>query len=75
MSLYKDGEGYLNFDVIDKKGRIYKLSSDVQTWKAGESHQIAVSWKMNTVIARDEIHMFVDGYEVPNLYTWGTVDT
>jgi hypothetical protein len=77
FSLYKDGRGYLNFRVYDKGGptknrkNVYKISADIQDWKAGEKHHIATTWKLNTLERQDEMHLFIDGQEVPNIMRYG----
>jgi hypothetical protein len=80
FSIYKDGSGYLNFSVWDRGGRFqqkktrrneYKVSADIQNWKAGEKHHIATSWILNSSDRRDELHLFIDGFEVPNIIRYG----
>jgi hypothetical protein len=68
MSLFKDGKGFLRFKVYDDNNRIKMLSTNIQNWARSETHHIAASWKMNTIEMRDELHLFVDGQEVPNTY-------
>lgn len=67
FSIYKDESGYLNFRVIDKNKNVYSVSSDISSWMAGELHHVAVSWALSTKNSRDELHLFVDGLEVPNI--------
>lgn len=67
MSIYKDPSGYLNFRVYDKDKAPYYVSADISSWKAGTLHHVAASWKLNTKNNRDEIHLFIDGFEVPNI--------
>jgi hypothetical protein len=77
MSIFKDGTGYLNFHVIDNRMIVdniigsFNLSSDVSSWKSGELHQIAASWRFNSDYEKDEMHLFIDGEEVPNLFKYG----
>ena len=77
FSIYKDGKGFLNFRIHDngieknKEVGIYNLSSNIKNWKAGELHHIAASWKLNTIEEQDEIHLFLDGLEVPNIFKFG----
>jgi len=82
FSLYKDGKGYLNFAVWDRGGGYaldpnrrsrYVVSADIQSWKTGEEHTLGISWKLNTKDRRDEMHIFVDGQEVPNIIRYGGV--
>lgn len=71
ISIYKDGRGFLNLEVFDKNSSLYKVSSDISNWKSGEKHLIGASWKINTFDKKDEIHLFVDGFEVPNVLRYG----
>lgn len=77
MSIFKDGTGYLNFNVIDNRSTIdgivgsFNISTDVSDWSVGELHQVAASWRFNSDFERDEMHLFVDGQEVPNLFKYG----
>jgi len=68
MSLFKDGKGFLRFKVYDDNTRLKMLSTNIQDWERSETHHIAVSWKISTIEMRDELHLFVDGVEVPNTY-------
>src|SRR5258708_7688380 len=72
FSIYKDESGYINFRVIDNKKNTYIVSSDVSSWRAGQLHHSAASWALNTKNARDEIHLFIDGFEVPNIIVYGS---
>lgn len=75
FSLYKDGRGYLNFRVHDngqgKQINQFKVSADISNWAAGEAHHVGISWKLNTSDRRDEMHLFIDGEEVPNILRFG----
>lgn len=75
FSLLKDGSGYLTFRVFDNGSfdRInkYTVSADISNWRAGESHHVAISWKLATKDKRDEMHLFIDGVEVPNIIKYG----
>lgn len=80
FSLYKDGRGYLNFEIWDRGGQLpnkesrrsmYSVSADIQDWLAGEKHNIAAAWKLNTINKQDEMHLFIDGFEVPNIMRYG----
>lgn len=82
FSLYKDGRGYLNFSVWDKGGGYaldpdrrsrYVVSADISDWKTGEEHNIGISWRLNSKDRRDEMHIYVDGLEVPNIIRYGGV--
>jgi len=72
FSIYKDESGYLNFRVFDKDGRNSTVDTDISSWKAGQKHHIAASWSLNTKNSRDELHLFVDGKEVPNIIKYGS---
>lgn len=74
FSIFKDGKGYLNFRIYDKgnvRANQYKISSDISNWKAGQKHYIATSWRLNSSDRRDEIHLFIDGFEIPNIMRYG----
>jgi len=71
FSIYKDASGYLNFRVIDKNKKIYSISSDISAWQNNQLHMIATSWKLNTINNQDEMHLFIDGFEVPNIIKYG----
>jgi hypothetical protein len=71
LSIYKDPSGYLNFRVFDRLGNASSVSGNVSSWMAGEPHQVAASWTLNSFNSRDEIHLFVDGFEVPNIIRYG----
>ena len=82
FSLYKDGRGYLVFEVWDRGGSgeflpdrrsVYQVSADIQDWKAGEEHNVAMSWVLNSSDRRDEMHLYVDGFETPNIARYGNV--
>jgi len=68
MSLYKDGKGFLRYRVYDGIGRVKMLSHNINDWGLNETHHIATSWKIGTIEMKDELHLFVDGEEVPNTY-------
>ena len=71
LSIYKDVGGYMNFRVFDKKGTAYSVSSDVSNWINNQPHMVAASWMLNTRNGRDEMHLFIDGLEVPNIIKYG----
>jgi hypothetical protein len=82
FSLYKDGRGYLVFEVWDKGGfgnlmperrSVYQVSADIQNWKVGEHHNVAISWILNSVDRKDEMHLYIDGFEVPNISRYGNI--
>jgi len=75
FSLFKDGRGYLNFEVWDKGNKFrknsYRVSADISGWSAGEKHLVGISWKINSSNRQDEMHLFIDGFEVPNIMRYG----
>src|SRR3990167_9275485 len=78
FSIYKDGRGYMSFSVFNNGNDIpsnqrsnFKVSADIASWKAGEKHHVATSWKINTSERQDEMHLFIDGFEVPNIIRYG----
>lgn len=72
ISLFKDGSGYLTFRVYDNSEEAnYSISADISSWKPGEAHHVAMGWKLNSIDERDEMHLFVDGFEVPNIIKYG----
>jgi len=82
FSLYKDGKGYLVFEVWDRGGlgaikpdrrSVYQVSADIQDWMAGQEYDIAISWVLNSADRRDEMHLYVNGFETPNLARYGNV--
>lgn len=72
ISLFKDAGGYLNFRAVDRQKNASIVSGDISAWQAGEKHHVAASWILNSINGRDEIHLFLDGFEVPNLIRYGT---
>lgn len=82
FSLYKDGRGYINFTVWDKGGFLpnkktrrnsYTVSADIRDWMAGEKHHVACAWRLNSKDRQDEMHLFLDGFEVPNILKYGGI--
>lgn len=71
ISLYKDVSGYLTLQIYDKNGKNFQLSADISNWKSNDLHHIAFSWKLNSTIKQDEIHLFVDGFETANNIKYG----
>lgn len=67
FSLYKDVSGYLNFKIYDAQKNVYLVSADVSRWQINQPHHVAISWKLNNRDSRDEMHLFIDGQEVPNI--------
>jgi hypothetical protein len=82
FSLYKDGRGYLAFSVWDRgngyyqkpdRKNVYTISADIQDWLAGRPHHIGLSWILNSQDRRDEMHLYIDGLEVPNIIKYGGI--
>lgn len=82
FSLYKDGRGYLVFEVWDKGGigdfypdrrNVYQVSTDIQDWVSGNEYNVAISWALNSTNQRDEMHLYVNGLEVPNIAKYGNI--
>jgi hypothetical protein len=73
MSIYKDYNGYLNFKIYDSiyKNGYYSISTNVKYFSPGEFHHISASWRLNSPYNMDEMHLFIDGKEVPSLYKFG----
>ena len=77
ISVFKDGKGFLNFRIFDNgfttngSPTMYNIAKNIKDFKAGEIHHIAASWRLNTLYEKDEMHLFVDGLEVPNIYRFG----
>ena len=47
------------------------VSADISAWKTNSEHMVAASWKLNTRNNQDEMHLFIDGLEVPNITKYG----
>jgi len=77
MSIFKDGKGFLNFRIYDNgfttngSPAMYNIAKNIKDFKAGEIHHIGASWRLNTLYEKDEMHLFVDGIEVPNIFRFG----
>lgn len=74
FSIFKDGKGFLNFRIIDGQKNnqtIHNLATNIKYFSPGERHHIAASWKLNSSYEKDEMHLFIDGLEVPNLFKFG----
>lgn len=77
LSIFKDGKGFLNFRIFDNSLRknkevgMFNIATNIKHFRAGEIHHVAASWKLNSINEKDEMHLFLDGQEVPNLYRFG----
>lgn len=71
LSIFKDVGGYLNFRVYDDRETLYNVSANISNWKSMEPHFISASWKLGSLTRMDEMHLFIDGAEVPNIIKFG----
>jgi len=71
ISILKDPSGYLVFKVRDREGGTFQVSADVSQWKRNERHHVAASWILNSTNQQDELHLFIDGFETPNIIRYG----
>lgn len=71
LSLFKDTSGYLVFKAIDKNGAAYSVSANISNWQKDEQHFVSCSWILNSINNKDEMHLFIDGFEVPNVFKYG----
>jgi hypothetical protein len=71
LSIYKDASGYINLRAIGTDRKVYTVSADVSSWQAGDPHFVAASWQLNTINNQDQLHLFLDGFEVPNIIKYG----
>ena len=69
ISIYKDSFGYLNFEIVDKE-KLYKISYDAKNIKEKELNHISVGWSINET--SNMMSMYINGEEVPNVYSVGT---
>jgi hypothetical protein len=72
MRLYRSGSGHLTAETQIANAAIYNIRSDISNWIAGQLHHIAMSWKISSPDETDELHLFIDGDEVPNEITFGS---
>src|SRR5690606_29138438 len=74
ISLFKDGTGFLNFRIFENsltrgaEAGMFNIATSIKDFHAGELHHVAIGWKLNSLKGEDELHLFLDGKEVPNLY-------
>lgn len=79
ISIFKDGKGFMNFRIYDNslssRGDVgmYNIATSIKSFKPGELHHISASWRLNTLYGKDEMHLFIDGLEAPNIYKFGGV--
>jgi hypothetical protein len=61
LSIYKDREGFITFNV-KAQGTDYQVRQPI-FWERDSWHRIMVSFKFNRLDNKDEIRLFVDGEE------------
>lgn len=66
MRLYRSGDGKMTAEIQIGDSSVLNIKNDISSWMAGELYHIAISWKINTYDGADELHLFIDGDEVPN---------
>ncbi len=75
LSIFKDGKGFLNFRIYslpkNNPPQIFNVATSIKHFRPGELHHISASWRLNTPYEMDEMHLFVDGLEAPNLFKFG----
>lgn len=72
LRLYRTGDGQMTAEVQLNDPTLFNISSDISYWKAGQLHHIAMSWRISGPDEMDELHLFIDGDEVPNKVTFGS---
>ena len=70
LSIYKDGKGFLNFEV-KKDNDIYKISTSLKDITKNEIYHVAASWSLGNING-DELHLFLNGKEAKNLIKFGS---
>lgn len=65
IELYRSGDGFLVLSIT-ANNKLYNIRADISSWIAGQLHHIGFSWRLNTPDNMDELHLFIDGDEVPN---------
>lgn len=72
MSLYRSGAGFMTAEIQTLDSIIYNIRANISKWVSGELHHIAMSWKISSPDETDELHLFIDGDEVPNEVSFGS---
>jgi hypothetical protein len=72
LRLYRHGSGFLTAETQLKNSLLYNIRGDISSWVAGQLHYIAMSWKISSPDETDELHLFIDGDEVPNEVSFGS---
>jgi hypothetical protein len=62
LTIYKDSEGFITFNVRANNGQDIEVRQPV-FWPRDTWHRVRASYKFNTVNNLDEIRLFVDGEE------------
>lgn len=71
LRLYRSGNGFMVAEA-QLTNSLYNIRSDISSWQAGQLHHIAMSWKISSPDETDELHLFIDGDEVPNEVMFGS---
>ena len=58
-------------DLVTRRTNQYKVSTDISGWTAGQKYHVAIAWKLNSSDRRDEMHLFINGQEIPNILKFG----
>lgn len=72
LRLYRRGDGLLVAEVQSNNPKLFDIRADISSWLAGQLHHIAMSWKISAPDEADELHLFIDGDEVPNEVSFGS---
>lgn len=65
LSIFKDKFGYMNFSITASNNDFVVRAPTV--WSKGSWHRIKASYKTNTKNNKDELRLFLDGYEYSNI--------
>ena len=71
ISLRKSGKGFMVFEINDLYNQKYSVESNIKHFKSGEIHHIGTSWSLGNSDG-DNMHLFIDGEESPNLIRFGS---
>jgi hypothetical protein len=63
MSIYKDGYGSLNFEIVSATHDNVFLISYPIIWQRNTWHRIMATWDLNNLDNHDRMRLFVDGVE------------
>ena len=59
ISIYKDGYGEINFEILSDTD-VFKISQPI-VWGRNTWHRVMATWDLNNLDNRDRIRLFVDG--------------